>query len=152
MLNTTSRGYNGADSVEEDWKKGANFDWQWRTAQTYADKGFVENIFVTGWNEWTAIKYPSSQYHDPDNKWAGIPEGPSQVTGKEIWLVDGYNAEHSRDVEMSKAAGDGFYIQMVRGARKFKMGEANRYKMRTKTFSDLSNFSRSEERRVGKEC
>lgn len=141
MLNTTSRGYDGADNVEEDWKKGANFDWQWRTAQTYADKGFVENIFVTGWNEWTAIKYPSSQYHDSDNKWAGIPEGPSQVTGKEIWLVDGYNAEHSRDVEMSKAAGDGFYIQMVRGTRKFKMGEANRYKMRTKTFSDLSNFS-----------
>lgn len=42
---------------DEDWKLGQNFQWQWNNALAYAKADMVQNIFVTGWNEWTAIKY-----------------------------------------------------------------------------------------------
>lgn len=137
----SSRGFTGGLTVEEDWKKGANFEWQWRAALDYSNKGKVSNIFVTGWNEWTAIKYPSANYHTDANRWLGIPYGPSGYTGKEVWFVDDFNAEYSREVEPGKEYGDGFYMQLVRNARDYKYKPAQKYKMKTRTFSDLSDFS-----------
>ncbi len=141
QLNNSSRGYNGSGGKESDWKRGANFEWQWNTALAYDKAGAVKNIFVTGWNEWTAIKYPSANYHTDSNRWTGIPAGKSGYTGKEVWFVDDYNAEFSREVEPGKEYGDGFYIQLTANGRQFKMNDAKKYNIKKKTISDLSDFT-----------
>lgn len=130
---TSSRGYNGS-SVEEDWRQGQNFEWQWNNAMQYASAGMVKNIFVTGWNEWTAIKYVTGDG-------VGGAGSTSGWTGRDVFFVDGYNAEYSRDIEMGKEFGDGFYLQLVSGTREFKYREASRYRMDTRTISDLSDLS-----------
>ena len=141
QLPNSSRGYNGNGGKDADWKKGSNFQWQWDNALKYAKAGVVKNIFITGWNEWTAIKYPSREYHTDGNSWAGIPSGPSGYTGKSVWFVDDFNAEYSREVEPGKEYGDGFYLQLVRNGREFKMNDSEKYKMKTKTITDISDFS-----------
>ena len=133
QLPNSSRGYDGQDGKTEDWKKGSNFEWQWEEAFKYDAANMVSNIFVTGWNEWTAIKYRTGDEN--------IPSAPSGYTGKDVWFVDNYNAEYSRDIEMGKEYGDGFYIQLVSNTRKFKTKAAEKYKMATKTISDLTDFS-----------
>ena len=130
----SSRGYDGQGNVNEDWRQGSNFQWQWDTALKYADAGMVKNIFVTGWNEWTAIKYVTGDGLGGGNNTSGY-------TGKDVWFVDDYDAEYSRDIEMGKEYGDGFYIQLVSNTRTFKMNESSKYKMATKTISDLSDLS-----------
>lgn len=130
----SSRGYDGQGNVNEDWRQGSNFQWQWDTALKYADAGMVKNIFVTGWNEWTAIKYVTGDGVGGGNNTSGY-------TGKDVWFVDDYDAEYSRDIEMGKEYGDGFYIQLVSNTRTFKMNESSKYKMATKTISDLSDLS-----------
>lgn len=140
-LPTSSRGYNGAGGVNEDWQKGDNFQWQWDEAFKYADSGMVKNIFVTGFNEWTAIKMPAAKYHSGDNSWSGIPYGASAFTGKEIYMVDDYNAEYSRDIDLSTVHGDKFYMQFVQNVRRFKRKAASKYKMRTRTIADITDFS-----------
>ena len=134
QLPNSSRGYDGSGSVNEDWRQGSNFQWQWDTALKYAKAGMVKNIFVTGWNEWTAIKYVT-------NDGLGGGNNTSGHTGKDVWFVDDYNAEYSRDIEMGKVYGDGFYIQLVSNTRAFKMNESTKYKMATKTISDLSDLT-----------
>ncbi|MFQ7701509.1 MAG: hypothetical protein ACLRL0_09655 [Christensenellaceae bacterium] len=133
QLPNSSRGYDGQGGKTEDWKKGSNFEWQWEEAFKYDAANMVSNIFVTGWNEWTAIKYRTGDEN--------IPSAPSGYTGKDVWFVDNYNAEYSRDIEMGKEYGDGFYIQLVSNTRKFKTKAAEKYKMATKTISDLTDFS-----------
>lgn len=129
QLPNSSRGYNGL-TVEEDWRQGANFNWQWQQAFAYDKAGMVKNVFVTGWNEWTAIKSVTGQ--------PGGGNSTSGYTGKDIWFVDDYNAEYSRDIEMGKEYGDGFYIQLTANTHNFKMGESTKYKMVTKTI-DITN-------------
>lgn len=146
QLPASSRGYDGS-SLTDDWKKGANFQWQWDTVLRYKQSGMVKNVFVTGWNEWTAIKMPAGKYHaETGQTWEGIPAGASGIkdasgVNKEFYMVDDYNAEYSREVELSKIYGDNFYLQLVRNVRTFKMNAAQRYQMRTKTISDLTDFS-----------
>lgn len=146
QLPSSSRGYNGS-VLTDDWKKGANFQWQWDEAFAYKASDMVKNVFVTGWNEWTAIKMPATKYHaQTGQSWAGIPWDASahaDASGvhKEFYMVDDYNAEYSRDVELSKVYGDNFYLQLVRNTRAFKMKEAQSYKMRTKTIADITDFS-----------
>lgn len=129
----SSRGYDGS-SVQEDWKLGQNFQWQWNNALAYAKADMVQNIFVTGWNEWTAIKYITGDGQ-------GGAGSTSGWTGRDVFFVDGYNAEYSRDIEMGKEFGDGFYLQMVSGIRSFKTKESKRYRMATKTIEDISDLS-----------
>ncbi len=77
---------------------GLNFQQQWDYALS-VDPDF---IFITGWNEWVAIR---------QKEWGGSPNG----------FADQYNAEFSRDVEPSDGIlKDYFYYQMVSNIRKFK--------------------------------
>lgn len=93
--------------------RGDNFQEQW----DYAIEQDPEIIFVTGWNEWTALKSSAS--------WAGSTA---------FW-VDTFNTEFSRDIEMTKAAtyvkgedgtyiqegyGDNYYMQLIANIRKYK--------------------------------
>lgn len=92
--------------------RGDNFQEQW----DYAIKNDPEMIFVTGWNEWTALKLTAD--------WSDVP----------FW-VDTFNTEFSRDIEMTKASayvkdengsfvqegyGDNFYLQLIMNIRKYK--------------------------------
>ena len=85
---------------------GYNFEGQWKTA---IEDPTVKTAFVTGWNEWIAIKFYRSG---------------------EVYFVDTYNQAYSRDVEMMKGGyGDNYYLQMLRNIRAFKYTEAREYAM-----------------------
>lgn len=119
MNKQSSRGYDYTDirnPVHEDWEAGINFERQWETvfSQGYEDK--LNFVNITGWNEWTPIKYP--------NKNAGGQYIPIE-NGQVIYFVDGFSAEYSRDIEMDREYyQDNFYLQMVRNVRKYKYGTA----------------------------
>ena len=82
---------------------GTNFQEQWDYALSQARAGKVNNIFVTGWNEWVAQKQPVGN---------GRPNS---------YFVDLYDAEFSRDAEMTAGElGDNFYLQLCSNIRAFK--------------------------------
>lgn len=81
---------------------------QWKRAHE-VDPEFV---FVTGWNEWVAMRF--------DNGAAKQMMGKPIEKG-ETYFVDLYNAEYSRDAEPVKGAfTDNYYYQLVDNIRKFK--------------------------------
>ena len=100
-------------------RSGHNFQMQWNTALARPDE--VSNVFITGWNEWVAIKY---------------------VFDGEVGFVDTFTEEFSRDIEMMKGGySDNFYLQMVRNIAAFKGKEATLTKPALEgsgvTYSDL---------------
>ncbi|CAH1001849.1 hypothetical protein LEM8419_02757 [Neolewinella maritima] len=87
---------------------GLFFAEQWRRALE-VDPEFV---FITGWNEWVAMRFT-------DGKARMIMGQP--VAKGETYFVDQYNAEFSRDIEPVRGAfGDNYYYQMVDGIRRYK--------------------------------
>ena len=71
-----------------------------------------EFIFVTGWNEWTATRFPL----DNDGIFAGKP-----AKKNDPMFVDEYNAEFSRDIEPAKGLlQDDYYYQFVNFVRQYK--------------------------------
>lgn len=80
------------------WKRGLNFDEQWRRAYE-ADPDIV---LVTGWNEWIM------------GRWQGFAERP-------IRFVDCANYEYSRDIEMMRGGyGDAYLEQLKAWVRRYK--------------------------------
>lgn len=80
---------------------GLNFQQQW----DYALQVDPEFVFVTGWNEWIAIRMKS---------WAGDPT-------VENALVDQCCDEYSRDIEPSTGElKDHYYYQLVENIRRYK--------------------------------
>ncbi len=102
------RGYNPeTDKVEGDWKEGLAFQKMFDTALDPANG--VSDVFVTGWNEWQAIK-----------QWDGTNIGYGGDKG--IYFVDTWDNEYSRDLEMMEGGyGDNYYMQFVKNARAYKM-------------------------------
>ncbi len=91
---------------------GLFFAEQWRRALE-VDPEFV---FITGWNEWVAMRFT-------DGKAKSIMGKP--VKKGETYFVDQYNEEFSRDIEpMRGGFGDNYYYQMVDGIRRFKGARA----------------------------
>lgn len=86
---------------EVDLPFGYNFQEQW----DYALQQDTPFIFVTGWNEWVAGKWPSRD---------GNPE--------HSWFCDQASAEYSRDVEPTVTANlkDNYYLQMAANIRRYK--------------------------------
>lgn len=81
---------------------GRNFAEQWRRALA-VDPEF---IFITGWNEWTAMRF--------DNSAPFYGSGP-------VNFVDEFDEEFSRDIEpMRGGHGDDYYYQMVANIRRYK--------------------------------
>ncbi len=79
---------------------GLNFAEQWERAL----KVDPEFIFITGWNEWIAMRLP---------EFAGVREP--------VMFVDQFSQEFSRDTEPMKGGhGDNYYYQMIDGIRRFK--------------------------------
>ncbi|GAB3026026.1 hypothetical protein GCM10027051_33470 [Niabella terrae] len=101
----SSRGYNNkTKKVEKNWMAGANFQTMWDAV--FESDVQVNNVLVTSFNEWMAIKYANE---------FGL---------KGVFFVDVYNHEFSRDIEMMKGGyADNFYLQLVRNIRRFKLEE-----------------------------
>jgi hypothetical protein len=75
---------------------------QWERALKI-DPAFV---FVTGWNEWVAMRFG--------------PDAPFQHIGA-VNFVDTFNEEYSRDIEPMKGGhGDSYYYQLARYIRRYK--------------------------------
>jgi hypothetical protein len=88
--------------------EGLCFAEQWERALE-VDPEFV---FITGWNEWIAMRFQSNG----KQRLAGevVPQGGSI-------FVDQYNQEYSRDIEpMRGGHQDNYYYQMVGYIRRFK--------------------------------
>lgn len=100
----SSRGFDyHTGKIEKDWKSGKNFENQWETVFENEDK--INNVLVTGWNEWMAIKQADAGF------------------------VDVYTSEYSRDIEPDSGVyGDNFYLQLIRNLRNYKYTEAKHYK------------------------
>lgn len=99
-VNTRGRGYNG--HVKKNDKNGVNnglnFQNQWETV--FANDKKISNVFVTGWNEWIAIKNADAQ---------------------KVFFVDGFNQEFSRDIEMMKGGhADNYYLQLIGNVKRYK--------------------------------
>lgn len=102
---------------------GYNFQEQW----DYALQQDVNFIFITGWNEWIAGRWPSTD---------GNPE--------HSYFCDQASPEYSRDIEPTRMAGlnDNYYMQMVANIRRYKGIEPQPQSSDTisiKNFSDWKN-------------
>lgn len=86
---------------EKDIFYGYNFQEQW----DYAIQQDVPFVFITGWNEWIAGRWGSTD---------GNPE--------HSYFCDQADPEYSRDIEPTMTAGlkDNYYMQMVTNIRKYK--------------------------------
>lgn len=88
----------GLDPRPDAFKFGLNFEQQW-------DRAFQidpDLVFVTGWNEWTAMRFP---------EWRGLPNA----------FPDQYDQHFSRDVEPCDGElRDIYYHQLAAKVRQFK--------------------------------
>lgn len=98
----------GPGDLAPDVAKGVLFSTQWRRALT-VDPSFV---FVSGWNEWTAVCQP----YEPNSYMLGKLLQPGQC-----FFVDEYNQEFSRDaMPMKGGHADNYYMQLANYVRQFK--------------------------------
>jgi len=104
---------------------GLNFQSQWDTVFNTLNNGDdIDTVFLTGWNEWIAIKF---------------------YQNNEVYFVDQFNEEYSRDIELMKGGyGDNYYLQMLNNIKKFKYSAANDYSISQNTIDikgDLSQWN-----------
>ena len=103
------RGYtstNGADHSDDAIDSGLNFEEEW----SVAIQKDVKYTFVTGWNEWIAIKSVGN-----------LGMNSQYVSGKRVYFVDTVNREYSRDIELMKGGyADNAYLALMRNTRTYK--------------------------------
>ena len=110
--------YTTFQNDEASTRQGTNVEGQWKTVFDNYDS--INNVFVTGWNEWIAQK---------------------MVDGEDkVFFVDTFNEPYSRDMEMMKGGyGDNFYLQFSRNIKKYAFTEPVHYKYDNHTI-DVNNF------------
>lgn len=87
---------------------GLYFAEQWQRAHAVDP----ELVFVTGWNEWVAMRFIDGR----SKNMLGKP-----IAKGESYFVDAYNAEFSRDLEpMRGGFADNYYLQLISEVRRFK--------------------------------
>lgn len=102
--------HNGKEPELKNPGAGLYFSEQWKRALE-VDPEFV---FVTGWNEWVAMRFNEGQ---TDN-FLGKP-----IKKGDTYFVDLYNEEYSRDAEPMKGGfSDNYYYQLVNNIRAYKGG------------------------------
>ena len=96
-----------AEQVTADTARGPYFAQQWRRAIELDP----QMVFVTGWNEWYATRFPQPPPYRQAMAGLHLP----------YFFVDEYNPEFSRDaMPMRGGFGDDYYLQLVEGVRRFK--------------------------------
>ena len=104
---TCGRGWNGYKNDHDRWREDLNFQNQWKNVlEEKANYDDVDYVFVTGWNEWIAMKMKS---------------------GNTYFTVDTFNAEYSRDIEPSENNGDNAYMLMSQKIREYNYTAAKHY-------------------------
>lgn len=110
------RGYTkqyGPDHSDDAIDAGLNFEEEWSVA---LEKN-VKYTFVTGWNEWVAIKNHAA---------LGNNSAYEECRGDRVYFVDTVNREYSRDIEMMKGGyGDTAFLQLMRNTRALKGREGS---------------------------
>lgn len=103
--------YNSEKNIASNAVRGTNFQTQWETAfENYEN---VNEVMVTGWNEWIAFKSLGTSYFKEETNDLG-----------KVCFPDTVNMEFSRDLEMMKGGyGDNFYLQNMLNTRKFKSND-----------------------------
>jgi hypothetical protein len=116
------RGWNyvTGKNERENFKKEINYENQWKTV---LENDAVSNVFVTGWNEWTATKQNLGVNSYPEHNG--------------FLMCDTFNDEFSRDIEPTKTSGmkDTAYLLTIRNLRDFKYNAAKHYSYPELTFS-----------------
>lgn len=109
-------------------REGLNYQSQWQTVFNLEANGEnVDIAFLTGWNEWTMIKFAENV----------------SSTEKQVYFVDAFNEEYSRDIEPMKGGyGDNFYLQTMMNIRTYKYKEDENYcqPYMTKTLEDFGSW------------
>lgn len=101
--------HNGKQPEKPSTEKGLYFEEQWKRALE-VDPEFV---FVTGWNEWVAMRFKAGS--------AGQDFLGKKAKEGETFFVDLYNAEFSRDAEPANAVtADHYYYQLASFIRQYK--------------------------------
>lgn len=102
---------------------GLYFKEQWDRAL----KVDPEFIFITGWNEWSAGSQTMGENVNKElQKWKFYPGAQLGKVGKElkpgdIYFIDQYNQEYSRDIEPMKGGhSDNYYYQLMANIRRYK--------------------------------
>lgn len=109
-----------ADTSENAVKYGYNFQEQW----DFVTKLDPDIAFVTGWNEWIAVR------------------GQSPVESEPILFCDACDTECSRDLEPSAGIlGDNYYMQLVSNVAKFKRKTSSVNKGKSVTIDIDGDFS-----------
>ena len=126
---TFGRSYTGKHGhallTPESYKQGYNVQEQWDRAIDLDP----DIVFVTGWNEWIM-----GQWHEP---W--LEDNDST----QLAMVDQYDREHSRDIEMDKDGYlDTYYLQLAHNIRRFK-GAVPRQKTSPAGMVDLASGSKA---------
>lgn len=120
------RSYNGVAGVQPavpNSGAGIYFETEWG----YALQQDPQFIFITGWNEWIAMRFLAEK----DMSMAG-----KTIHAGDTYFVDQYNHEFSRDLEpLADDFGDNYYYMMVNYIRMYKGVKG------TPTFSALNTIS-----------
>lgn len=110
--------YSIFSNVTANKRSGSNYQGQWETV--FKDTSVVDNVFITGFNEWIAIKYSD---------------------GQDVFFVDTFNEEYSRDIEMCKNGyGDNYVLQTMANIRRFTYTDAKNYITPEKTI-DITDLT-----------
>ncbi len=103
--------------------QGLFFQEQWNRALE-VDPEFV---FVTGWNEWSAGRQEMGKDISKElQKWNFYPGAHLGKVGKalkegDVYFIDQYNQEYSRDIEPMKGGhSDNYYYQLMANIRRYK--------------------------------
>jgi len=122
MSNIGRSFHDGKQPVQQSSGEGLYFAEQWKRALE-VDPEFV---FITGWNEWVAMRFDNGA----SKNFLGKP-----IEKGETYFVDLYNEEYSRDAEPVKGGiTDNYYYQMVNNIRKFKGSRP------ASVFSEMNNI------------
>lgn len=106
-------------NVRENAFKGTNFESQWANALNSSKQ--LDEVFVTGWNEWIAYKYPVELLHGGSSSLDSI----YSKYYNQVSFCDTADEEFSRDIEMTRGGyGDNFYLQNMRNTREFKFSSS----------------------------
>lgn len=114
--------YSTVNNEEERYAEGLNYQGQWDTVFTTEDAEYIDIVFITGWNEWIAGKYETG-------------------SKGEVYFVDTFNINYSRDIEpMKDGFGDNYYMQTIENIRAYKSTGSTSYKMQEYTVN-VNDFS-----------
>jgi len=128
--------------------QGLYFQEQWNRALEVEP----EFVFVTGWNEWSAGRQTMGQNVSKElQKWNFYPGAHLGKVGKElkpgdVYFIDQYNEEYSRDIEPMKGGhSDNYYYQLMGNIRRYKGVDLPRKVGISKTIDISGNFDQWEE-------